>query len=80
MQPVAVPGCALGLTRPSLWYCRTTLAFTQALRAVSGKQLLLSVILRARLRSFRVVKLSLLAGRWERPGVRDSGGGLGKFC
>jgi hypothetical protein len=78
VQPVAVPGCALGLTRPSLWYCRATLAFTQALRAVSGELLLLSVILRAQLRSFRVVKRSLLVGRWERLGVRDSGGGLRK--
>jgi hypothetical protein len=44
------------------------------------KHLLLSVILRARQRSFRVVKLSLLVGRWECPGVRDSGGGLEKYC
>lgn len=36
---MAVPGCALGLTRPNLWDCRATLASTQALRAVSGGQL-----------------------------------------
>lgn len=52
--------------------------YTSAAAGGECKQLPLSVILRAQLRSFRVVKLSLLVGRWERLGARDSGGGLRK--
>ena len=32
VRPVAVPGGDLGLTEPIFWYCRATLAFTQAMR------------------------------------------------